>query len=488
MKRILVSAVLIGVVSTAAAVGGTGAFFKDAETSTGNTFAAGALDLTVDNESYYNLNKCANVSKTETPEWQWVGSAAYPVPGTPCTTSWNASDLGNGLLFFNFTDLKPDDEGEDTISLHVNNNNAYACMDVTLTSNDDKSSNEPELGAGDAPEDVNNTWDGELAQNIQMFWWADDGDNVYEVGEQALSQGVQTLYDLATTTPFSVALADSAHNAWTGATTGSFIPGNTTVYVAKSFCFGTLTPQPIVQDGQGNLGTNGPQARGTGFDCNGNGLGNKTQTDGATLDVAFRAVQSRNNPNFLCGGQPRIAKITVTKIVVNDNGGNNLIPDFQLFVDNGILATAVTSGITTQVAAGNYTVFEDGVTGYEGTYGGDCSAEGKVTLNPGDDKHCTITNDDLPSNIHLLRNVVNDNPTHPDASNGSFIMKIDGTVRPNNSSTAVTSNAPHSIDADPVSGYTRSISGDAKCPAVVGGNTTLDEGEVVNCTITYDEI
>ena len=51
-------------------------------------------------------------------------------------------------------------------------------MDMTLTSNDDESSNEPELEAGDDLEDANLTWDGELAQNLQMFWWADDGDGV----------------------------------------------------------------------------------------------------------------------------------------------------------------------------------------------------------------------------------------------------------------------------------------------------------------------
>ena len=212
MHRMYVSFAVILASMSLIAVGSTGAFFSDSETSTGNTFAAGAIDLKVDNESYYNLNKCTNVGTLEAPVWQWQGTAAYPVPGTPCTTSWNVSDLGNGLLFFNFTDIKPHDEGEDTISLHVDTNNAYACMDVSLTSNDDKSSTEPELVVPDVQEDINNTWDGELAQNIQMFWWADDGDNVYETGENGISQGVQTLYNLATTSPFSVALADSTHN------------------------------------------------------------------------------------------------------------------------------------------------------------------------------------------------------------------------------------------------------------------------------------
>ena len=47
--------------------GATGAFFSDTETSQGNTFTAGAIDLLVDNESYYNGNRCTNVNTQESP-------------------------------------------------------------------------------------------------------------------------------------------------------------------------------------------------------------------------------------------------------------------------------------------------------------------------------------------------------------------------------------------------------------------------------------
>src|SRR3989344_5578285 len=246
MKKIITSLSVIIAVA-ALAVGATTAFLSDTENSSGNTFAAGAIDLKVDNESYYN----------------GVLNAA---------TSWLSADLNAGQLFFNFLDLKPDDEGEDTISLHVNDNDAYLCMDVALTSNDDKSSNEPELGAGDTPEDINNTWDGELAQNLQMFWWADDGDNVFEVGEgglndnQGISSGIQTLLNLATTTPFSVALADSQNNVWTGQ--AGPIPGGSDRYIGKAWCFGALTLDPV---GAG-LGVN-PTVD-PGVNCDGKTLGN----------------------------------------------------------------------------------------------------------------------------------------------------------------------------------------------------------------------
>src|SRR3989338_7486097 len=178
MRRIIIG--LITIVGAGAMVisGATGAFFSDTETSQGNTFTAGAIDLEIDNDSYYNGNRCTNVDTEETPLWQWQGNAPYPVPGTECTTSFEPSNL-DGLLFFDFRDLKPDDEGEDTISIVVQND-AWACMDLTLTSDDDVSTTEPE-GQVDVQEDINDAWDGELADAIQMFWWADDGDNVYEV-------------------------------------------------------------------------------------------------------------------------------------------------------------------------------------------------------------------------------------------------------------------------------------------------------------------
>ena len=52
MKRILLSLGMIVFVGGVVA-GATGAFFSDTETSTGNTFAAGEIDLTVDSTAHY---------------------------------------------------------------------------------------------------------------------------------------------------------------------------------------------------------------------------------------------------------------------------------------------------------------------------------------------------------------------------------------------------------------------------------------------------
>lgn len=308
MNRIFFSVLTI-VAALGAVAAGTGAFFSDTETASGNTFAAGVIDLLVDNESYYNGNVCVDIDETDGEDWRWQGSAAYPEPGTPCTTSWYEDNL-DGHLFFDFTDLKPDDEGEDTISLHVNNNDAWACMNVSLTANDDASSTEPELATGDDPEDEDNAWDGELAQAIEFVWWADDGDNVFEDDELVLSDGVETLYDLATTSgSFSVALADSVTNVWTGVP--GPIPADEIAYVGKAWCLGTLTLDAVA------AGDGVSPSVASGVICDGTDLGNELQSDRATLDVSFFTLQARHDSDYRCPEPEEIVACTVDQSYVD---------------------------------------------------------------------------------------------------------------------------------------------------------------------------
>lgn len=280
MKRILLGLVTIVGAASAMYVGATGAFFSDTETSSGNTFAAGDIDLKIDNTSYYN------------------GIASE-------ITSWLSTDLTDEK-FFNFLDLKPDDYGEDTISIHVDTNDAYMCAEVELTSNDDNGINEPES----LVDQTDGVGQGELAQNVNFIWWADDGDNVLETDETPLPGGPIGALGVGGT--MTLALADSATNIWTGV--GGPVPGDQTLYVGKAWCFGNIGTAPITQDGSGNTmspagNNNGNQIAGEpedgGITCDGSQLGNETQTDSLTANVTFNAVQSRNNPNFLCtdGGE-----------------------------------------------------------------------------------------------------------------------------------------------------------------------------------------
>ena len=148
MKTILQRVFLIGSLLSLVGLASTGALFSDVENSTSNVFATGGIDLQIDNSSWYN---------SEVHE----------------ATSWTLADLTD-QLFFNFTDLKPGDLSEDTISFHVNNNDHWLCANVELTESGENTINEPESAAGDTTDGI---WSGELDEHLEFIFWADDGED-----------------------------------------------------------------------------------------------------------------------------------------------------------------------------------------------------------------------------------------------------------------------------------------------------------------------
>jgi hypothetical protein len=371
MRRIFTSLGLVLAAGGVIATGATGAFFGDTESSVGNTFAAGAIDLTIDNTSYYN------------------GVATS-------STSWAATDL-TIEKFFNFLDLKPGDFGEDTISLHVATNDAYLCANVSLTSNDDNGINEPES----ADDQTDGPGNGELADNVNFVWWADDGDNVLEDDEDVISSGpIGALTVGATTT---VTLADSATNIWTGS--GGPISGNQTFYIGKAWCFGTMAEAPLAQDDLGTTSPRTPANSTGGISCDGSTLDNSTQTDSLTADVSFEATQARNNPNFLCEGPepgPEDATLTLVKSVNNSGIGGAVTGDWTLSA-TGPTPISGFSGSSTvtnvPVAPGNYALSESpAYPGYaQSVYsctvdGNPIPASNNITLVAGQNVVCTVTN------------------------------------------------------------------------------------------------
>lgn len=307
MKRILLSLTLVAVTAGALSLGATKAFFSDTETSTANTFAAGTIDLKIGNDGYYN--------------------------GQPnASTTWSLKDLVIEK-FFDFDDVKPSDYGENTVTIKVDTNDAFVCADITLTSNDENGCNDPESlvdgtcgnpGAGE----------GELAQAINFIWWADDGDNVLEDDEVIISSS--TLGALEVGEKYPVTLADSQNNIWNAGQAGGAIAGGEEKYIAKAWCFGGLTPQPLAQDHSGilrspALDNDGDSKAGTpadgGYLCDGSLLGNETQSDSMTADVSFYAVQARHNDEFVCAVPEEEVACTAeqgfaTRVVASSQGVN----------------------------------------------------------------------------------------------------------------------------------------------------------------------
>ena len=256
-KKILISLSVIAAVA-AIVIGGTVAYFSDVETSTGNTFTAGSIDLKIDNTSYLN-------------------GVLSP------STSWTLNDLTD-QLFFNFSDLKPGDWGEDTVSMYVDNNDAWACMTFKDLTNTDESCTEPEL-KDDAGCPGNG---GDLAQQLYFTFWKDDGDNVFggsQGGEYLLLTNKKgpasdvldgKTYPIADKN-FSIAGSDASGN-------GLPLTGSNDYYIGKAWCFGTM----IIDETTGAI------------TCNGAAVDNASQSDKVTGTIEFYAVQARNNPDFVC--------------------------------------------------------------------------------------------------------------------------------------------------------------------------------------------
>ncbi len=391
-RKIIMS---LGVVVFVAALswGATGAFFSDSETSTGNTFTAGAIDLTVDSQQHYNKMVCTEVDDNIflwEPEANFVpGPNHYPASGTPCDGTWTMTNLGPTHQFFDFDDVKPGDEGENTISLHIDSNPAWACADVTLTKNDDVSTVDPETDAGDVVEDAGNMFDGELAQNLWFTAWPDvattsggiPGDNIWQgpVLEPLYFAPGPAFNVLNGTT--TLALADSL--------SGNPLPGGATTYVGLQWCAGTMT---VV----GNT-----------LVCNGATMGNVAQTDSMVGNITLRVEQHRNNPNFLC--TPRVeevvTRLTLAKAVLPPQVA--LDTDFTLTASSTqtlISGVEGNAGVTAAVITpGVYSLSETG--GPQGTLSRvwECSGNvtpevdntdgtATVTIAPGENVVCGITN------------------------------------------------------------------------------------------------
>jgi hypothetical protein len=166
-------------------------------------------------------------------------------------------------MFWNFTDVKPADWGKNIISLHVYSNDAYVCLMPRNIQDLENVLVEPEATAGDVTNDPT-PGAGELAEELQFFMWKDiDADNTYDAGEPILVP------------------AGTAFNAIASTQLALSSPSPVTL-VGVQWCAGDQT---LV---------------GTTVNCDGNGMGDKVQTDKVISDFVAYAVQQRNNSGFTC--------------------------------------------------------------------------------------------------------------------------------------------------------------------------------------------
>ncbi|MDX9848796.1 MAG: hypothetical protein RBT74_17590, partial [Tenuifilaceae bacterium] len=188
------------------------------------------------------------------------------------------------------------------------------------------------------------------------------------------------------------------------------------------------------------------------------------------------------------------SNLTVVKKVINDNGGIKTVDDFGINFSGGALnfdagvslgSTTTYTSQTLTVNPGSHNLFENDVFGYtEGVW--DCGAVGAggistvVSLAPGENKTCTIINDDVAPTITLNKNV-----TGGIAGVNEFGLTIGDVAVDSGVKTNVSANTPIALNEAGLDGYTfTSLTGDEGCPEALGGTVTLKEGEEISCTIT----
>lgn len=173
---------------------------------------------------------------------------------------WEQTDLDDSYQFFSFSDIKPGDEGTNVISLHVEDNDAYACLIAHDAVDGENTVYDPELPDTDDA--------GELQNYIEFFTWLDlDADGEFDGDETAFGEYV--LGEVGT-------LAHLDDDA------GDLLTSEQTRYVGLAWCAGDL-----VVDG-------------TTISCDGSAMLNDAQSDSYSASLTAYAEQVRNNPDFTC--------------------------------------------------------------------------------------------------------------------------------------------------------------------------------------------
>jgi hypothetical protein len=215
-----------------------------------------------------------------------------------------------------------------------------------------------------------------------------------------------------------------------------------------------------------------------------------------TVDPAYEVSYSADCSGTIALGQTRTCTITnndkppkliVIKTVVNDNGGTKAAGDFSISVSGTSVSPAsftgkASPGQEVSLNAGSYSVTETVDPAYEVSYSADCS--GTIAL--GQTRTCTITNNDKPPKLIVIKTVVNDNGGTKAA--GDFSISVSGTnVSPASFAGKaspgqdVSLNAgSYSVSETVVPGYAVTYSADC--------SGTIALGQTKTCTITNNDI
>lgn len=307
MKKILLSLAMIAVVGVAVA-GATGAFFSNLEKSTGNTFTAGGIDLKIDSDCHYY-----QLTGGESEEYVDVGCGEVGQNGVG-VGQWAETDLKDGVhRFFNFSDIKPGDKGEDTISLHVYGNDAWGRILMNLTNDLDNSCTEPEEGTNSeactvASPEGTTAGSGELLEAMLPGFkmWLDQGatpgfQNVDASGNPIDADAQESGVQKPDATEGDNVWQENEGSQWNLSASHSFSTNLSSAYTSAE-CTVVDGKTPLYTDRCHGLASDGRMVGSTTYYFGLNwslpwSTGNEVQTDSLSGDITFEVEQHRNNPS-----------------------------------------------------------------------------------------------------------------------------------------------------------------------------------------------
>lgn len=207
--------------------------------------------------------------------------------------------------------------------------------------------------------------------------------------------------------------------------------------------------------------------------CSADTPGNITPNAGQTITCTFT--------------NSKLPTLTLEKTVITNNGGTATKADFQGFI-NGTEAewdTAYT------LQPGSYTATESDFPNYQPSFWGtDCAEDGTLTLAYGDNKVCSITNDDVPPSLTLVKEVINDNGGT--AVNIDWVLTADGPISISGNGGAASdstfSAGGYILSESPGPAGYQASSWVCKGAIQQDNQITLGLGDSVICTITNDDI
>jgi hypothetical protein len=189
----------------------------------------------------------------------------------------------------------------------------------------------------------------------------------------------------------------------------------------------------------------------------------------------------------------QVVSLTLVKKVVNDHGGTAAPSAWTLKADGPVQDLTGAGGATGNLPPGTYALSESrGPAGYTASawscVGGTQSGT-NITIAGGQSAVCTITNDDQPATLTLVKKVVNDSGGSAQAS--AWTLRANGTDRELTGAGGATGTLPAGTytlsETGGPSGYTASA---WSCVGgtLTGTNLTLALGQSATCTITNDDI